>query len=72
MGSPGADLTVTVTGHNGFTGNVNVSVTGIPAGVSASSTSFSVAAGQSQKVTFTANANALVADFQASISGSSG
>jgi 6-phosphogluconolactonase len=65
-------ITITVTGQNGFTGSVAVKVSGLPAGVTASPTSATVVAGQSQQITLSATADTPLGTFQASVSGSSG
>jgi glycoprotein endo-alpha-1,2-mannosidase len=55
VGGSGVPLNVSVTPQNGFTGQVTVSLSGIPSGITTSPDSpFMVAAGASQDVTFAA------------------
>ena len=55
-GSPQA-IDVTASSVNGFTGNVNVTVGTLPAGVTVSPMTLSVAPGSLQQITVTAGAN---------------
>ena len=53
VGTATARVTISINGQPGFTGPVNVSLQGIPAGVTASpSSSFAIAAGANQAVSF--------------------
>ena len=53
VGTATMPVTITINGEPGFTGSVNVSLQGVPTGVTASpSASFAVTAGASQPVTF--------------------
>ena len=66
-------VTVTVTPSNGFTGSVNVSLSGLPASVSSSPASpFSVSADSSQQVTFTVGPAVPRANYAVNFSGTSG
>jgi len=71
-GAIGSEITVNVTGQNGFAGTVNLSVAGLPAGVTASPASWTESTTQTQKVVLTAGTAAVSGTFQATISGSSG
>jgi hypothetical protein len=49
---------VTASGINGFTGAISISISGLPSGVTANSTTFSLSAPGIQAITFSAAANA--------------
>ena len=72
VGSWGNEINVTVAGQNGFSGTVNLNMTGLPSGVTANPATWTLNSGQSQKVTVTAAANAALGTFQATVSGASG
>ncbi|HYL82908.1 MAG TPA: IPT/TIG domain-containing protein [Candidatus Angelobacter sp.] len=73
QGSTSPAVTVSVTAENGFTGNVQVTLSGLPAGVSSNPTSpFTIAAGASTAVVFGAAANAATGSFTVSVQGTSG
>ena len=57
-GAAGATTSLSVTSANGFSSNVNVAITGLPAGVTASPGTLSLVPGASQIVTLAATANA--------------
>lgn len=65
-------VTVSATGINGFSSQIDVQVGGTPVGVSASPTTFTLTAGTSQQVTLTAAANAPNASTAISFTGTSG
>ena len=66
-------MTVAVTGKSGFAGSVSVSIQGLPQGVSSSPASpFSVSAGTSQGVTFSASTSATAGNVTITFSGTSG
>jgi len=73
QGATSSALSISVTGQNGFTGTVQVVLSGIPAGVTASPASpFSIAAGASTNVLFSAAATAQTGNFTISAQGTSG
>lgn len=73
QGSSSSAITVSVTGQNGFAGAVQVTITGLPAGVTANPASpFSIAAGAGTSVIFGAAANAATGNFMVSAQGTSG
>jgi hypothetical protein len=73
QGATNNSLNVSVTALNGFTGSVQVSLTGLPAGVISNPTSpFTMAAGGNTQVIFGAAANAATGTFMVSAQGSSG
>jgi hypothetical protein len=49
---------VSLTPLNGFSSSASVQISGLPAGVTASSSALTVTAGSSQTVTFSAQSNA--------------
>src|SRR5271154_3051101 len=53
-----SQLAISASGINGFSGNVAVAISGLPAGVTASPATLSIAPGSSQTVTFSAPINA--------------
>jgi phospholipase C len=66
-------VTVSVGALNGFQGNVNVTVSGLPAGVTTTPASpFQVAAGTNQAVTFTASGQTPLGDANVTFDGTSG
>jgi phospholipase C len=72
-GMTSSPVTVSVGAVNGFQGNVNVAVTGLPAGVTTSPAApFPVAAGGNQAVTFTASPQTPLGDANVTFDGTSG
>ena len=65
-------VTVSVNGENGFSSEVTVQITGMPAGVSASPLSLSLAPGTPQAVTFSAVASAATFSGPVTFTGTSG
>jgi hypothetical protein len=57
QGQQSRPVTISTAEINGFSGDVAVSISGLPAGVTASPSSFSIAAGSSQSVVFNAPIN---------------
>jgi hypothetical protein len=73
QGATNNSLSVSVTALNGFTGSVQVSLSGLPVGVISNPTSpFMVAAGGNTQVIFGAAANAATGTFMVSAQGTSG
>jgi len=73
QGSASAAITTTVNPSNGFTGSVQVTLSGLPAGVTSNPASpFAVAAGTSASIVFGATANAATGNFTVSARGTSG
>ena len=73
QGSSSAPVSVTVTGLDGFTGSVQVTLSGVPAGVTSNPASpFSVTAGQAVSVIIGASASAATGQFNVSAQASSG
>lgn len=73
QGATSSSVSIGVTPQNGFSGTVQVSLAGVPSGVTSSPASpFSVAAGASATVLFSAAANAQTGTFTISAQGSSG
>ncbi len=74
-GGPAESVTVTAAGVNGFSGPISVTVTGVPAEVTATPSAFTLNAGSSQVVSFSAAPSAAVAgatvQFQGVAGGSS-
>jgi len=60
VGSTTPPVTISVTAQNRFAGTVNVTLQGLPSGVTASINSFSLVAGASQSVTFNLSDSAAV------------
>ena len=58
-GATGQQVALSATAQNGFTGAVNVAVSGLPTGVTASPSTLSLAPGTPQNLTLTAAANAV-------------
>jgi hypothetical protein len=71
-GALGQQTAVTATAANGFTGTVALSLSALPAGVTATPSTLSLAPGASQSITFTAAANATVGATNITFSGQSG
>jgi IPT/TIG domain len=73
QGATSAPVSLSITAQNGFTSEVSVSFTGLPAGLMSNPASpFSVAAGQSVSVLFGAGPNASTGQFTLTAQGSSG
>ena len=70
IGNSTSALNVSVTALHGFTGRVNVTLQGLPSGVSASPASFSLPVGGSQSLTFSVSASAPVGIHAISVSAS--
>ena len=64
--------TVTVTGSNGFSGTVNLAVTGLPSGVTGSFNPTSVAGSGSSTLTINAGPSAAAGGYTATVTGTSG
>ena len=71
-GSTGEVLAINATAVNGFSGSVDVSFKGLPAGVTATPSALSLAPGSPQNVTFTAASTAAVGKSSLTIAGVSG
>jgi hypothetical protein len=65
-------LTVSISGMNGFTGPVNVSISGLPSEVNASSTTFVLSSDSQEQVTFSTQNTATYLSTTLSIQGTSG
>jgi len=73
QGTTGSAVNFTVNSVNGFEGSVQVSLSGVPAGLTSNPLSpFTVAAGASTAVVFGATANAATGNFTISAQGTSG
>ncbi|HXY00641.1 MAG TPA: IPT/TIG domain-containing protein [Candidatus Limnocylindrales bacterium] len=73
QGSTSSPVNVSITAENGFSAEVQVSFTGLPAGVATNPVApFSVAAGQSVSVLFGAASNAAPGQFNVTAQGTSG
>lgn len=72
QGTQSVPVSVSVTGLNGFSGNVAVSLSGLPAGLLASPSSLTVAPGSSQSVTLSAPINAKPGSSTLTFQGTSG
>ena len=73
QGAQSTPVNFSVTPKNGFSGNVSVSIGGLPAGVSSSPASpFSVAAGASASITFSATNSATLGPANLNFQGTSG
>ena len=71
--SGNAPVTITANAINGFSGTVNVTISGLPAGViPAPNSAFSLTAGGSQQVTFTVGSSVPRANYALTFSGTSG
>ncbi|WP_254062237.1 hypothetical protein [Acidobacterium sp. S8] len=71
-GLTGLPVSLLATAGNGFTGSVAVSVSGLPAGVTASPSTLNLTPGVPQNVTLTAAANAAVGKATVTFTGKSG
>jgi hypothetical protein len=67
-----SNLTIGVTGYNGFMAPVAIALSGLPTGVSASPASFSVSPGQTQQVTISSTLATSQGSSIVTVSGSSG
>jgi hypothetical protein len=72
IGAAGKPVQLTATALNGFTGNVNVALSGLPAGVTANPASLSLTPGTPQSVTLTAGNNAPAGSANVVFTGTSG
>ena len=73
QGGTSAPVTVSVTPENGFAGNVQITLAGVPSGIISNPASpFSVAAGQNTAVVFGAAFNASTGQFSVTAQGTSG
>ena len=72
IGGAGQPVQLTATALNGFTGNVNVALSGLPAGVTANPASVSLTPGTPQSVTLTAGNSAQAGSANAVFTGTSG
>ena len=73
QGATGPPITVSVSGHNGFTGAVQLSLAGFPNGVLSNPASpFNIASGANVAVVFGAATNAVTGNFTITAQGSSG
>lgn len=57
-GAAGQQVSISATATNGFTGTVNITLSGVPTGVTASPSTLALTPGNSQPIIFTAAANA--------------
>ncbi len=71
-GAVGQQISVSATGDNGFNGMVSVSLSGVPAEVTASPSTLMLASGAPQTILFSAAADAAVGTFNISANGQSG
>src|SRR5205807_1905054 len=72
-GSSNSSFAVSITGQNGFSDTVSVTLSGLPAGVTTSPNSpFTVAAGGSQTVTLSVPATVTPGSYTVTVSGTSG
>jgi hypothetical protein len=67
-----ASVTVGITGLNGFNSQANITVTGMPAGVTASPSQFTLASGGQQTVTISAASTAAAASVNLTLTATSG
>jgi hypothetical protein len=72
IGAAGQPVELTATAVNGFTDNVNVALSGLPAGVTANPASLSLTPGTPQSVTLTAGNNAPAGTANVVFTGTSG
>lgn len=73
QGTSSAGISISVAARNGFNGTVQVTLDGVPAGVSANPASpFAVSAGGNASVIFTASASAATGNFTITADGTSG
>ena len=70
--SSSTTIIVAVTGLNGFSSQVSITVSGMPSGVTASPAQFTVAAGAQQQVMISASASAAVGTPHLAVDGTSG
>jgi hypothetical protein len=71
-GAMGQTVSVNAAAQNGFTGTVNVTVAGLPSGVTAKPASLALTPGTAQTVTFTAAATAAAGSATLTLTGTSG
>ena len=71
-GGDGQPVAVTANALNGFTGNVNVTLSGLPPGVTAKPPKLTLTPGTAQNVTLTAHPPGLVANTTVTFTGTSG
>ncbi len=71
-GAPGQQTAISAVAVNGFTGIVNISLSGLPPGVTASPSTLSLVAGTPQSITFAAAADAAVGASSITVNGESG
>jgi uncharacterized membrane protein len=71
-GSAGKSVSVSANALNGFTGNVNLSVSGLPSGVTASPSMLTLAPGAAQSLTLTAGTTAKAGTATITLTGTSG
>jgi hypothetical protein len=71
-GGGGQQISVNAVPANGFTGMVNVAVSGLPSGVTAQPATLSLAPGTAQTVTVTASASAAAGSAMVTLTGTSG
>ena len=71
-GAPGSPMGIKATPVNGFTGQVNVVIAGLPARVTANPASLPLTAGVVQSLTFTAASSAAAGNFTITFTGTSG
>jgi hypothetical protein len=71
-GGSAQSITLSVTGENGFSGTVQVAISGLPTGVTASPASPSLTPGTPQTVSFTAAASAAAATATVQFTGTAG
>ena len=71
-GSTGKSSSVTANALNGFTGKVNISLTGLPAGVTPSPASLTLSPGVAQNLTLTAGTTAKAGTATITLTGTSG
>src|SRR6266702_1686518 len=72
VGTLTSPVTISVNAQNGFNGSVSIALQGIPQGVTASPSSFSLAAGASQSVTFSVPDSATVGTSSITVLGTGG
>jgi hypothetical protein len=72
QGGTSQTVVATIDGQNGFTGNVSLSTTAMPSGVTISPTSLPIAAGTSGNFTLSASSNAQIAQQSVTVNGTSG
>ena len=73
IGNTTSAVTVSVAPQNGFSGSVDITLSGLPSGVTASpGSSFAVQSGASQAVTFSVSGTASIGVFPLTVSGTSG